>query len=201
MNMEEAAFSSCSGLCSSAPLPCSQIRCHSFYYYYSLCVDKWFKHFTGEEKGWGLVGNLFFESRVFWVSDQQINGYGCIIKTNRLIREHLDLFGKKIRKPSTCLLWHKQNRSVINKPRQENSAHSCLCPFFQHYWKWVGHQIFPTPDQGRRTLQVELVGVNQSQDMLMEQETGGRVLFRGDGPRLSMWPTQERQVQLQGLFT
>lgn len=58
MNMEEAAISSIAvGLCSSSPLPCSLIRCHSFYYYYSLCVDKWFKHFTGgREKGGGWWG-------------------------------------------------------------------------------------------------------------------------------------------------
>lgn len=72
MNMEEPSLTLIAlGLCSFPPLPCSLIGCHSFYYYYSLCVDKWFKHFTGEKEkeGGGGGENLFFESRVFAFSD------------------------------------------------------------------------------------------------------------------------------------
>lgn len=98
MNMEEPSFrADCSGLCFSPPLPCSLIECHSFYYYYSLCDDKWFKHFTGRRgKRTEFVGNLFFKFRVFlgYFFDQRINDYKGIIKTNRLIKEHLDGGGK-----------------------------------------------------------------------------------------------------------
>lgn len=48
-----------------------------------------------QKEGGGCRGNLFFESRVFVFSDEQIDGYEHIIKTNRLIKEHLDRSGKK----------------------------------------------------------------------------------------------------------
>lgn len=68
MNMEEPSLSAdCPGALFLSTTPLLSDQMSLFLLLLFLCVDKWFKHFTGEKKkeGGGLVGNLFFESRVF----------------------------------------------------------------------------------------------------------------------------------------
>ena len=67
-----------------------------------------------QKEGGGCRGNLFFESRVFVFSDEQIDGYKNIIKTNRLIKEHLDRSGKK--KKSQRLSPSEANQECNKQP-------------------------------------------------------------------------------------